>query len=208
MAHLLYIEASPRKARSKSISVARAFLEKYQTVNPHHRITTIDLWQKKLPEFDNFTIDAKYQVMHGQGFTPDQQKAWQAVVDLCDEFKAADKYLISLPMWNFGIPYKLKHYIDVIAQPGQTFSFSPETGYTGLVTGKPVTVVYARGGAYGSEQAKGLDLQKGYMDLLLGFIGFKDIRPIVFEPTLGSPEDVAKTEATAIAQAQAIAASY
>ncbi len=66
MAHLLYIEASPRKARSKSISVARAFLEKYQTVNPHHRITTIDLWQKKLPEFDNFTIDAKYQVMHGQ----------------------------------------------------------------------------------------------------------------------------------------------
>ena len=22
-------------------------------------------------------------------------------------------------MWNFGIPYKLKHYIDVIAQPGQ-----------------------------------------------------------------------------------------
>ncbi len=208
MAHLLYIEASPRKARSKSISVARAFLEKYQTVNPHHRITTIDLWQKKLPEFDNFTIDAKYQVMHGQGFTPDQQKAWQAVVDLCDEFKAADKYLISLPMWNFGIPYKLKHYIDVIAQPGQTFSFSPETGYTGLVTGKPVTVVYARGGAYGSEQAKGLDLQKGYMDLLLGFIGFTDIRPIVFEPTLGSPDDVAKTEAAAIAQAQTIAASY
>lgn len=208
MAHLLYIEASPRKARSKSISVARAFLEKYQTINPHHRITTIDLWQKKLPEFDNFTIDAKYQVMHGQGFTPDQQKAWQAVVDLCEEFKAADKYLISLPMWNFGIPYKLKHYIDVIAQPGQTFSFSPETGYTGLVTGKPVTVVYARGGAYGSEQAKGLDMQKGYMDLLLGFIGFKDIRPVVVEPTLGGPDDVAKTEAAAIAQAQAIAASY
>ncbi len=111
-------------------------------------------------------------------------------------------------MWNFGIPYKLKHYIDVIAQPGQTFSFSPETGYTGLVTGKPVTVVYARGGAYGSEQAKGLDLQKGTWTSYWDSSAFTDIRPIVFEPTLGSPDDVAKTEAAAIAQAQTIAASY
>jgi putative NADPH-quinone reductase len=32
-------------------------------------------------------------------------------------------------MWNFGIPYKLKHYIDVLTQPGQTFNFDPTTGY-------------------------------------------------------------------------------
>lgn len=208
MTQLLYVEASPRKSRSKSISVARAFLEKYQSVNPHHRIHTIDLWQKKLPEFDGFTIDAKYQVLHGQSFTADQQAAWQKVIDVCDEFKAADKYLISIPMWNFGIPYKLKHYIDVLAQPGQTFSYSPDTGYTGLVSGKPVTVIYARGGAYGSEQAKGLDWQKGYMDLLLGFIGFTDIRSVVIEPTMSSPEEVAKTEQAAIALAQSIAAAY
>lgn len=116
-----------------------------------------DLWERELPEFDGYTIDAKYQVLHGQDFDADQQRAWQAVVDVCDEFKSADKYLFSLPMWNFGIPYKLKHYIDVIAQPGQTFSFDPATGYSGLVAGKPAAVVYARGGAYSSDQAKGPD---------------------------------------------------
>ena len=59
---------------------------------------------------------------------------------IAEHFKSADKYVFSLPMWNFGIPYKLKHFIDVLVQPGLTFSFSPETGYKGLVTGKPAVV--------------------------------------------------------------------
>lgn len=208
MAKLLYVESSPRKERSKSIAVAKAFIEKYQATHSGDEVVTLDLWKKKLPEFDGFTIDAKYQVLHGQGFDARQQAAWQAVVDVCDEFKSADKYLFSLPMWNFGVPYKLKHYIDVLAQPGQTFSFDPAKGYSGLVIGKPVTVVYARGGAYGSDATKGMDLQKGYMDLLLGFIGFTEIHSIKVEPTLASPEDVAYTEATAIALAQEIAAKF
>lgn len=208
MAKLLYIESSPRKNRSKSISVAHEFIAKYKATHPSDEVVTLDLWEKQLPEFDGYTIDAKYQVMHGQNFDANQQKAWQAVVDVCDEFKSADKFLFSLPMWNFGIPYKLKHYIDVLAQPGQTFSFDPATGYSGLVTGKPVAVVYARGGAYGSDQAKGMDLQKGYMDLLLGFIGFRDIQSILVEPTLASPADVAKAEAAAVESAHAIAAKF
>ncbi len=208
MSKLLYIESSPRKERSKSIAVAKAFLDEYQANHPDDEIVTLDLWDTKLPEFDGFTIDAKYQVLHGQDFTDEQQQAWQAVVDICDEFKSADKYVISLPMWNFGIPYKLKHYIDVIAQPGQTFSFDPATGYSGLVTGKPATVIYARGGTYGSEEAKGMDLQKGYMDLLLGFIGFTDVNSIMVEPTLGAADDVAEMEAKATQEARSVAAKF
>ena len=96
-------------------------------------------------------------------------------------------------MWNFGIPYKLKHYIDVLAQPGQTFSFDPATGYSGLVTGKPVAVVYARGGAYSEGQAIEMDLQKAYLELLLRFIGFTELHNIFVEPTLATPDDVSNT---------------
>ncbi|QDV69494.1 FMN-dependent NADH-azoreductase 1 [Rosistilla carotiformis] len=208
MSKLLYIESSPRKSRSKSINVAQAFIEQYQASHPGDEVVTIDLWQKSLPEFDGYTIDAKYQVLNGQGHDAEQATAWKTVVDVIDEFKAADKYVFSLPMWNFGIPYKLKHYIDVIAQPGQTFSYSPDTGYTGLVTGKPVAVVYARGGSYGSDQTKGLDFQTSYMELLLGFIGFTDIHSVIVEPTLASPEDVAESEAAAIQQAQQLATKF
>ena len=206
MAKLLYIESSPRKSRSKSIQVANAFLESYQAAHPDDEVVTMDLWEKQLPEFDGYTIDAKYQVLHGQGFDADQAKAWQAIVDVCDEFKSADKYLISLPMWNFGIPYKLKHYIDVIAQPGQTFSFDPEKGYSGLVTGKPAAVIYARGGSYGGD-GSGMDHQKPYVEQMLGFFGFTDIHPVVIEPTLAAPDDVSETVAAAIEQAKSVASS-
>ncbi len=208
MPKLLYVESSPRKQRSKSIRVANEFLDQYRNQNPSDDIQTLDLWEIALPEFDNHTIDAKYQVMRGGDFDDNQAQAWQDVVRLCDEFKSADKLLISLPMWNFGIPYKLKHYIDLIAQPGQTFSYSPDSGYSGLVVGKPITVIYARGGAYGSDNPQGLDLQKGYMDLLLGFLGFTEIHSILVEPTAASPDDVAAAEAKAIEAARGIAASF
>ena len=41
----------------------------------------------------------------------------------------ADRVLISTPMWNFGIPYKLKQCFDLIIQPGLTFRFDPARGY-------------------------------------------------------------------------------
>ncbi|MEO1523788.1 MAG: NAD(P)H-dependent oxidoreductase [Planctomycetota bacterium] len=205
MAKLLYIESSPRKSRSKSIEVATAFLDAYRQANPDDTVETIDLWDKPLPEFNGYTIDAKYQVLHGQGHDAEQAAAWQAVVDVCDQFKSADKYLMSVPMWNFGIPYKLKHFIDVLAQPGQTFSFDPETGYSGLVTGKPIVVVYARGGAYTANEAQAMDLQKGYLQMLLGFIGFTEIQNVVIEPTLAAPEDVARTVDSCKANAVEIA---
>lgn len=208
MSKLLYIESSPRKTRSKSIVVANAFLQSYKATHPTDEIVTIDLWNRALPEFDGYTIDAKYQVLHGLAFDEAQRRAWHAVVDICDEFKAADKYLFSLPMWNFGIPYKLKHYLDLLLQPGQTFAYDPVEGYSGLVNGKPVAVVYARGGAYSDEQSMKLDHQKSYLELVLGFIGFNSIQSIVVEPTLGVPEQYAKAESKTIAHAEEVAAKF
>jgi FMN-dependent NADH-azoreductase len=207
VAKLLYIESSPRKERSKSIAVSNAFLDAYRAAHPDDEIETLDLWKTRLPEFDGYTIDAKYQVLHGQNFNSDQEAAWRSVVEVCDHFKAADKYLISVPMWNFGVPYKLKHYIDVLAQPGQTFSFDPEAGYSGLVTGKPAAVIYARGGAYSGELA-GMDHQQPYVEQMLAFLGFTDVHPVVIEPTLAAAEDVQSTVAAATEQAKSLASSF
>ncbi|HSL99553.1 MAG TPA: NAD(P)H-dependent oxidoreductase [Candidatus Limnocylindria bacterium] len=209
MAKLLHIEASPRKDRSASIAVARAFLDEYRKTHTGDTVETLDLWKTELPSFDGDVINSKYVIMHGKEHTPEQKKAWGAVEKVIAQFKGADKYLFSLPMWNFGIPYKLKHFIDVIVQPTYTFSFSPAEGYKGLVTGKPAAVVYARGGAYPpGTPGEGFDLQKRYLELVLGFIGFTDVRPILVEGTLGKPEESEKSKAGAITQAKSLAASF
>ena len=173
MAKLLYVEASPRKSRSASIEVARAFLEEYAATHPDDEVSTLDVWNLDLPEFDGDMIDAKYAIFRGAEHTPAQAEAWSEVKALFDRFNDADKYLFSLPMWNFGIPYKLKHFFDVITQPGLAFNYTPAEGYTGLVTGRPAIVIYARGGEYRiGTGVENFDMQKQYLELLLGFMGF------------------------------------
>lgn len=203
MSKLLHIESSPRGSRSASLAVANQFLESYRAAHPTDAVETLDLWQAKLPEFDGATLDAKYAVLHGLPHTPEQLQAWQAVARIADHFKSADKYLVSLPMWNFGVPYKLKHYIDLLVQPSLTFSYTPAEGYKGLTTGKPLVAVYARGGAYGpGTGAEAYDQQSGYLKQILGFIGFTNIQEIFVEPTLASP--TSKEEALAAANRKAV----
>jgi FMN-dependent NADH-azoreductase len=209
MSKLLYIEASPRKSRSKSIEVAHVFLFALQNSHSSVEVDKLDLWSTELPSFNGDTVDAKYAILRGQPHTAEQAKAWQRVVDVIERFKSADWYLFSLPMWNFGVPYVLKHLIDVIVQPGLTFSFSPTEGYQGLVTGKKAVAVYARGGAYGSGTgAEAYDLQSKTLSGILGFIGVTDVTSIFVEPTLAAPADLEATVKTAKELAIATAKSW
>jgi FMN-dependent NADH-azoreductase len=198
MAKLLYIEASPRKSRSKSIEVAKTFLDALRSAHPALEVDTLDLWSTELPRFDGSVVEAKYAILHGQPHTTEQAQAWRRVEDVIARFKAPDWYLFSLPMWNFGLPYVMKHYIDVIVQPGLTFSYSPSEGYSGLVTGKKAAAVYARGGAYlPGTGAEDYDLQSKALIGILGFIGITDLTNIFVEPTLAAPGGVETTVAKA-----------
>jgi len=209
VATLLHIQASPRGERSYSVRTAEAFIKAYHAKNPGDEVVTIDLSRRALPAFDGHTLQAKYAILGGKEHTADEAAAWRAVEDAIAEFKSADKYVVSVPMWNFGVPYKLKHYLDVIIQPGYTFAYSPETGYTGLVTGKPAVLICARGGQYpeGSESA-GLDFQKPYMKTVLGFIGITDVREVVVEGTLFGPDVATASLEAGLATARELAKEF
>ncbi|HBO43064.1 MAG TPA: FMN-dependent NADH-azoreductase [Planctomycetaceae bacterium] len=207
MSLVFHISASPRGDRSASLEVARALLEEHRRLAPNDEVIHLDLFATELPPFDGPVLEAKYGIMHGRPATAPQREAWRAVERVAEQFKAADKYVFSLPMWNFSIPYRLKHYFDVIVQPGLTFNFDPASGYTGLVTGRPVVAIYARGGEYASPEAASLDMQKPYLETILGFIGLTDVHSIVVEPTLAGGPDAAKQRLQeAIARAKTVAA--
>ncbi len=209
MSKLIFIEGSPRADRSRSSTVANAFLDTYRQAHPDDQIETHNLWSVSLPSFDGDMLDAKYAVLSGQIHTKTQAAAWKTISGMAAAFAAADKYLISVPMWNFSIPYKIKHFFDIIIQPGITFSFSPEDGYKGLVTGKKAVVIYARGGAYGEGTgAEAYDLQTKTLGALLGFIGITDQRNILVEPTLDTPDAVATTVEQAVAEARNAATAF
>ena len=209
MSKVFYIQASPRIERSYSIAVADAFVSAYKQANPKDGVVTINLFKKDLPSFDGLAVQAKYAILHGQKHSPEELAAWKKVEDVIAEFKSADKYVMAVPMWNFGIPYRLKQYVDIIVQPTYTFSFSPQEGYKGLVKGKPIFVSYSRGGAYPKGSAEeAFDLQTKYFQLALGFIGFTDIRTLVVEPTLAGPEVAKQKREEAIAKVKEMALKF
>lgn len=195
MSKLLYIQASPRGQRSHSIAVADAFIGAYEEKHPDDEVVTLNVFGSSIPNFDGLAVQAKYTILHGQSHSEEELQVWKNVEEVIEQFTSADKYVLAVPMWNFGIPYRLKQYIDLLVQPGCTFSYSEDAGYQGLVVGKPMLVVYARGGEYppgsGSEV---FDLQTKYIELIFGFIGFENIRSVIIEPTLQGGPDVTKAK--------------
>lgn len=208
MTKVLYIEVSPRKERSHSIAVAEAFLDAYSAANPDHEIDKMDLWDTELPELNIAMIDAKYRLLDLGELDQREADAWRVVVQIFNRFNSADKIVLSTPMWNFNVPYKLKHLIDIIVQPDLAFAVV-EGGYEGLVKGKPAMLIVARGAAYmPPSDFFEVDFQKRYLDFLFSFIGFEDVRSLVVEPMLTSPEEQAATRAKVIEEARAAAAEF
>lgn len=210
MAKLLYVKASPREGRSYSMAIADAFVEAYRSGNPNDEILTLDIFSKDLIPFDGLAVQAKYTILHGKEHSAEELAAWKQVEGVIGEFTSADKYVFAVPMWNFGVPYRLKQYLDILVQPGYTFSFTPEEGYKGLVTDKPAFVAYARGGEYAEgTAAKAFDYQQSYFEMILGFMGFTDIKSVVVEPTLqAGPEVASSKKEAAVAEAKKIAAQF
>lgn len=210
MAKLLHIQASPRGERSYSLRAARAFVEAYRESHPRDTVETLGLDSETVPDFGSLAVEAKYRVLHGDSSAPAHREAWGRVEKEIERFKAADKYVVSCPMWNFGIPHHLKRYVDVIVQPGYTFSYSPQEGYKGLVTGRRAMLILARGGDYGPESGMAsYDLQLPYIRAILQFIGFADIDSVIVQPTLQGGREVAESKLQeAIAAAREKARSF
>jgi len=108
--------------------------------------------------------------------------------------------VIAAPMINFTIPSTLKSWVDYVARAGRTFRYS-EKGPEGLVTGKQVILVVARGGVYAGNPA--LDFQVPYLKSVLGFLGMTDVEVIEVEGTAFGPDAAEKAVAAANAKLHA-----
>ena len=207
MSKLLYMVASPRGEDSESKAAADAFLSAYRERHADLEVDVLNLWEDQLPVYGGRGVAAKMAVFGGGAPSDDDAKAWADVQRVFARFDAADSYLFAVPMWNAGVPWVLKHFIDTITQPGMTFGFDPEAGYTPLLTGKKAAVIYTSGVyAEGVPKAFGSDFHASFFDDWLRFIGITDIHEIRFQPTVltGDPvgdRSAAHDRARALAEA-------
>ncbi|MEV6033440.1 NAD(P)H-dependent oxidoreductase [Nonomuraea sp. NPDC052116] len=196
MSRLLHISASPRGGESISLGIARTFVEEYRAARPGATVDHFDLWDGTLPEFGPAAAGAKMTVFGGGVPEGEQAEAWTAAVRTFERFDSYDRYLFSVPMWNGGVPYKLKQFIDVVSQPAMVFDVHPETGYRGLLTGKRAAVVYTSAvWGPGLGPAFGNDFQSTYFDDWLRWAGIDDIQEIRHHPTLTGSYEAERKQA-------------
>ena len=151
----------------------------------------MNLWKDYLPEFEGYILEAKYARLGGRAFTDSQRDAFAIAERIAVRLALADRVLISTPMWNFHIPYKLKQWIDVITQPGLTFRFDPAQGYLPLLKDRPTVVIIASGSDFVTGMNRGrIDMATPYLRELLHFIGINDVRFVPIGPTAGPAEPI------------------
>jgi FMN-dependent NADH-azoreductase len=202
MNKLLHVSASPRGQASESLRIATVFTEAFIQAKPHSAVEQWDLWDGSLP---NFAVGARAKMTVFAGARPDgaEAVAWTAAQRAFERFDAADRLLFSVPMWNAGLPYVLKQFIDVISQPGWIFDVHPETGYRHLLAdrGKRVAVIYTSA-VWAPELGPefGSDFQSSYFTEWLRWTGLSDIREIRYHPTLTGDRDAARQTAETTAR--------
>lgn len=175
MTTLLKINTSLHSDDGQSSRLANRYVERWQAAHPDGQVVVRDLAADPVPHltaerFQAFLSDPATR-------TEEQARVVAASDELIAELRKADVVVLGLPMYNFGIPSTLKSWIDHVARAGETFRYTAD-GPEGLVGDRPVLVFAARGGQYHGTPK---DVQSTYIEMVLNFIGIRDIQFIYAE---------------------------
>lgn len=181
MARLLHLDSSSRTDGSHSRQVAATFRATWEEHHPQGEVVYRDLAAEPLPHL--------VHTVRAVGLEPSQltpvQAAGRALQDaVIDEFLAADAYLLSLPMYNFGIPSQLKAYLDHLLLVGRVLR---NDGSPSPAAGRPATVVVSFGGGYGpGTPREDWDFVRPYLTKVLGETLGLEVEFVAVELTLAS----------------------
>jgi FMN-dependent NADH-azoreductase len=202
---LLHIIASPRSDGSSTLPLSEALLAELGQRFPDLEVETLDLFTTDLPAMAGTNIDAKYNLLAGRPVDEAHAESWGQIEAEIERFRSADAYVITAPMWNFGVPYALKYYIDCIVQPGYLFRFTPQGYPEPLLHDKRMVVVSSSGSDYSEgSPMHALNFHEPYLRTIFGFVGITDVTFVnAFSVDMAQRRAVVLEDAHAAAKATA-----
>ncbi|UCZ53504.1 FMN-dependent NADH-azoreductase [Bacillus shivajii] len=208
MANVLFIKANSRPVeQAVSVKLYHKFLENYKEANPQDEITELDLFEENLPYYDTNKINGMFKLANGLELTDAEEEATQLVNKYLNQFLEADKVVFAFPLWNFTVPAVLHTYLDYLAQAGKTFRYTAE-GPVGLLNGKKVALLNARGGVYSEGPAQAAEMAVNYVSNMLNFWGIEDITKVIVEGHNQFPDNAEEIIAEGLEQAASVAKQF
>jgi len=188
MAQVLFITANPKATeKSTSLSLGEEFLQSYKEARPEDEVIVIDLYKNDIPELDYEFMEVIGRLRAGLSvdhLSEQTKKRFEHYNQLTDQFVNADKYVFVTPMWNLGMPPRVKTYIDTFCVAGKTFRYT-EKGVQGMLQNKKCLHIHASGGFHSKDPMNHAD---PYLRDIMHFIGVEDYRSLVVEGYAALPD--------------------
>lgn len=208
MAQVLMIKANNRPAeQAVSVKLYEEFLKAYQDSHPEDEIVELNLFEEHLPYFDQSMMTGLYKDANGMEQTEEEKAAADIANGYLNQFLAADKIVFAFPLWNFTIPAQLLTYLFYLNQAGKTFKYTAE-GPVGLVTGKKVALLNARGGIYSEGPAASIEMSLNYVRNQLNFLGIQDLHTVVVEGHNQFPDRAEEIISAGLVKVSELATSF
>ncbi len=203
----LYLSFSPR-TDSVSSGLANDFASSWKQANPNAEVVRHELGRNPVTGPDDFWIKANMTPQAQR--TPEQIKVLAQSDAAIADLHSASHVVLATPMFNFGAPWTLKAYIDLIVRAGKTFSFDPSSGFAPLLdSSKKLMLVWASAGAYpAGTPGEAFDMLTPYVRHVFGFMGITQVEVVKAENMWGPPDVVQQTLAAARSSLEVTAAKW
>lgn len=145
MNSLLIIHSSARVDGSLTRRLLDHAQSRWLERNPASSVETLDLALHAPPFVDESWVKAAYVRADQRGGT--LAAALRTSDQYIDLLQQAHAIVIGAPVYNFGIPARLKAFLEQVIRLGRTFEIRRENAdpYVGLLANKPVLVAVAAG---------------------------------------------------------------
>lgn len=175
---LLEVQSSARLEQSVSRTLSQEFIQTWKKFHSGGRHKQRDVGTNPPAHPTELWTTANY--IPPDSRTPEMETALLESEQLIEELLWADRLLLSVPMYNFGVPSTFKAYVDNIVRVNRTFAFDPASfTFEGLATEKKALVITPSAGSFAPGTAmERMNFCETYLRAILGFIGIEDITTI------------------------------
>lgn len=188
MKKLLYITVNSKtEEQSTSKTVGRKLVNAILEKLPDTQVEELDLYSAHIPQLKGCYFEGRSAIVSTEKknqLTPEEQGEVETIINLCNQFRDADIYVLASPMWSLSFPSVLKEYIDCVIQSGKTIAFEDNKPY-GLLGNKPRVFIYVQssGGKIPWILKPALNKGLNYVQDIMKFLGISVFEELLVDGT-------------------------
>lgn len=198
MEQLLFINACVRGEKSRSLKLARRFLDRWHQAHPDGTITEVDLCKNRpVPQYPE--VLAERDALWEAG------KLDHPMFDLAHQFANADRIVMAAPFWELSFPAILKIYLERITVTNITFGYNEQGANVGLCKAGKLLLITTRGGNFSRPETAWMEMGARQLEALCAMYGIPSFQCLAAEGLDDIRNDKEAILAEAMSRADALA---